>query len=406
MGYQSNRMVIRFFSYFYPPCIGGGETILQGQAEGLASRGHTVHVHTTCYADISCTKIVASGTSVENGVQVHRRPSFVLPFHNPLEKDAITPLFLPDSLAQAELLVCVGYPSLHLELLVERRKRGKTPLIVQNYITADFLKEILAGQGGLNKKIRARYWKSWVSHRLKAADCVIADSPGAAIALKQSLGLENVVVHIGMAADPQEFAAVTPEQSRLAKEKLGITRPYILAPSRISRQKGADLLIEAFKRLKRPDLQLVICGPVNEPEFFEQLTILAAPLGNQVRFGELPRELFVALIKGARCVALPSRGETVGGVVFEAMLAGVPVVVSDAVEAAREDYMRGLPGLFAAESVPALEGALKEVLEASPEARAARVQAGKSMVEQRFTWEASVDRLQELYLKVVEKSHA
>lgn len=396
-------MIIRFYSYFYPPCIGGGETILHAQATGLARRGHTVHVHTSNYTNIACTSTTTPGTTVESGVTVHRRPGFLLPFHNPLEKDIVSPLFLPDALARADINICVGFPSLHLDLLIARRKRGKTPLVVQNYITAEFLHEILAAQGGLNKKIRALYWKKWVQPRLAAADMVLADSPGAAQALQTALNLPNVTCHIGMAADPQEFAAITPAQRQEARKRLGITAPrYVLAPSRVSRQKGADLLIEALKARLGPDLQLVVCGPVNEPDYFAGLQAQAAEIPGRVLFGQLPRELFVALIADAALVALPSRGETVGGVVFEAMCAGVPVVVSDAVEAASQDYMKGLPGLFASENVPDLQRALAEVLDA-PDVKP-RIAKAQAMVRQRFTWDASMDRLWSLYLPLVERS--
>ena len=46
-----NPMRIRFYAYFYPPCVGGGEVILQHQAEELVRRGHEVHVHVTPYTN-------------------------------------------------------------------------------------------------------------------------------------------------------------------------------------------------------------------------------------------------------------------------------------------------------------------------------------------------------------------
>lgn len=392
-------MLIRFYAYFYPPCIGGGEVILQHQAEGLVKRGHQVHVHTTCYANIACSSTVPAGSRIENGVHVHRRRSFLLPFHNPLEKDAVTPSFLADTLGPLDLAVCVGFPSLHLDLLRLRWRYRPFPLVVQNYITADFLKEILGGQGGLNKRLRARYWRHHVKPALQASQLVLADSPGAGAALRSSLGLSNVQVHIGMAVDPAEFDAVAPETLAALRERLGLGKArYLLAPSRVSRQKGADLLIQAAEPLLGPDLKLVICGPVNEPEFLAQIKTLAAPLGEKVKICELERKDFVALIKGASLLCLPSRGETVGGVVFEGMYAGVPCVVSDAVEAAREDYLSPQTGwLFPSENILALRSALQNALLAPP----AIIQAAKTMVQERFTWEASVARLENLYEEAI-----
>lgn len=393
-------MVLRFFSYFYPPCIGGGEVILQHQAEELARRGWEVHVHTTPYTNLNLSSQVPCGSTVERGVNVHRRRSFALPFHNPLEKDAVTPAFLSDALRKADLLVCVGFPSLHLDWLLPRARFAGIPLVVQNYVTADYLEEILAGKGGLNKMIRARYWQSWTRPQLARANLVIADSPAAGAALRSKLGLSNVAVHIGMAVDPREFQ-ISPDEGAAVREKLGLgDSRIVLAPSRLSRQKGADLLVQAMAPLlrERSDWKLVIAGPVNEADFAEHVRGLAATLGDKVCFTVLPRNELCALLLESEIVALPSRGETVGGVVFEAMYAGALAIVSDAVEAARDDYLQdGVNGLLVpAEDISALRQALQRGMDTDTTVMRA---AGRAMIEARFTWSRSVDRLVTLYEK-------
>lgn len=391
-------MVVRFYSYFYPPCIGGGEVILQHQAEELARRGWEVHVHTTPYTNLNLTSQTACGSTVEGGVHVHRRRSVPLPFHNPLEKDAVTPAFAADAWRPADLLVCVGFPSLHLDVLSARAQLTGVPLVVQNYITADFLAEILSGQGGVNKRVRAAYWRAWTRRLLRRARLVLADSPAAGAALTDQLGLTNVAVHIGMAVDPREFQ-LSPAEGAAVRAKLGLgDARIVLAPSRLSRQKGADLLVQAIAPLLEADAgwRLVIAGPVNEDGFAEQVRALAAPLGDRVVFTVLPRAELCALMLESDIVVLPSRGETVGGVVFEGMYAGALTIVSDAVEAARDDYLQhGQNGLLVpAEDVPALRAALDRGMHTDTAALRA---AGRAMVEQRFTWARSVDRLLALY---------
>jgi len=389
-------MRIRFYSYFYPPCIGGGEVILHHQAEELVRRGHQVHVHTTPFLNLNLQERGAAGTRTEGGVVVHRRASGVLPFHNPMEKDAVTPAFLADAFLPADLLVCVGYPSFHLDALSGRARQRGTPLGVQNYVTADFLREILAGAGGLNKRIRARYWRRWVRPRLAAARMVLADSPGAAEALRTELALPNVRAHIGMAVDPREFADVSPPDGLAVRARMGLGEDrLILAPSRLSEQKGADLLVEAARPLLGPGWRLVIVGPVNDEAFARRVRALAGG-DPRIHFGELPRRELIALMVESEVVCLPSRGETVGGVVFEGMYAGALAVVSDAVEAARDDYLAdGRAGLLVpAGDVPALRATLRRAMgEDWSEMRA----VGRRLVERRFTWSASVDRLLALY---------
>lgn len=393
---------IRFFSYFYPPCVGGGEVILQHQAEALARRGHAVHVHTTTYTNLNLKQRGESGTRVENGVTVHRHASFALPFRNPLEADAVTPGFLPDLARAADLFVCLGYPSLHLDALSARARLTRTPIVVQNYVTADFLNEILDSGAGLNKRVRAAYWRRWTRPQLARAAMVIADSPAAGRALTERLGLENVRVHIGMAVDPAEFEVPQAARAEVrARLGLGPDR-LILAPSRLSKQKGADLLVRAFAPLARDGWRLVIPGAVNETDFATEVRALAAPLGDRVVFGPVARPELLALFREAEAVVLPSRGETVGGVVFEGMWCGALAIVSDAVEAARDDYLcherNGL--LVPGDDVEALRAALHRAMTEDLSGQRA---AGRRMVEARFTWERSVDRLWKLYEEVIER---
>lgn len=390
-------MQIRYFSYFYPPCIGGGEVILQHQAEGLAGRGHDVHVHTTPFTNLNLAEQVRPGTQVERGVVVHRRRSVAIPFRTPMEKPVWTPAFSADVRLTADLRVAVGFPSLHLGPVLAAGRRTGTPVIAQNYLTAAFLDEILAGEGGPHKRLRAALWRGPVRRQLAACDLVIADSPLAGKALEERLGLDNVRVHIGMAVDPAELAAVGPAEGAAVRARLGLGADRVLlAPSRVSRQKGADLLLDAVGPVLPAGWRVVIAGPVNEAEFVEEVDRRIASLGGRALRTLLPRAELVALMHEADVVCLPSRGETVGGVVFEGMYAGALVVVSDAVEAAALDYLRdGVNGLlFPAGDVGALRAALLRAMTTeSSEMR----RAGREMVEQRFVWSRSVDRLWGLY---------
>ena len=396
-------MLIRFYAYFYPPCIGGGEMILEHQARELARRGHEVHVHCSNFSNIALTETVECGDSTENGVHVHRRKALKLPFSNPLEKDMVLSRFFYEAFLPADLAVCVGYPSQHLDLLsLHKKRRPRVPLIVQNYVTAEFLSEILEGEGGLNKKVRSAYWKTWTRRQLAAADLVIADSPGAAAGLSSQLGLSNVVCHIGMAVDPDEFDAVTDRQrSAIRRElRLGEDR-IILAPSRVSSQKGADLLVQAAGPLLKEGWRLAVIGPVNDAAYYQKVRDLAVPYKERVHFGQLSRPKLMALMKESSIVALPSRGETVGGVVFEGMYAGAAVVVSNAVEAAREDYLKdGVNGVMVpSEDIEALQAALKRLMRSKNKGLIAQ---GRKTVEERFVWSKSVDRLWTHYKKALE----
>ena len=146
---------------------------------------------------------------------------------------------------------------------------------------------------------------------------------------------------------------------------------------------------------------MAIIGPVNDAPFYAQVRNLAEPFKKRIHFGQLARDKFVALLQESDIVVLPSRGETVGGVVFEGMYAGSAVIVSDAVEAAREDYLiDGVNGLLVeSENIEALQDALKRLMKGPNDEMIAQ---GRKTVEDRFVWTKSVDRLWTHYSRAME----
>ena len=116
----------------------------------------------------------------------------------------------------------------------------------------------------------------------------------------------------------------------LARESIGTSfgRPvpyrYILAAGRLRWQKGFDRLMDAFSKIPRPDIHLVIIG---EGEEKVPLMTLAKELRIQARVhvigfvSDIPR-----WYKNADCFVLASRHEGWPNVVMESMENGCPVV--------------------------------------------------------------------------------
>ena len=104
---------------------------------------------------------------------------------------------------------------------------------------------------------------------------------------------------------------------------------YLLVVGRITHEKGFDILIRAFLRLKTEHLKLVIVGGVDaEKAYAERLRALAdSPniLFTGALFGEPLRQLY----SHARLFVLPSREEGFPLTLLEAMNYGLPIVASD-----------------------------------------------------------------------------
>ncbi|WP_248515207.1 glycosyltransferase family 4 protein [Salinarchaeum laminariae] len=98
---------------------------------------------------------------------------------------------------------------------------------------------------------------------------------------------------------------------------------------------------------------------------------------------------------------LPSRNEGVPGVVREALSMGLPVVATD-VGGTREVVRDGETGLLIAPDAPIeIAAALRSIL-GNPDAARAMARRGQSLVEERFSVEAYVDRYEAFLQEVAE----
>jgi glycosyltransferase involved in cell wall biosynthesis len=96
-------------------------------------------------------------------------------------------------------------------------------------------------------------------------------------------------------------------------------------------RKGFDLLVEAFGRVHRqvPAARLRVVGPRGE------LAALLSALdpGSAVAVGPVSQPELAAELRRADCLVLPSRNDSYGMVVAEALASGTPVIVSEMVGA-------------------------------------------------------------------------
>jgi glycosyltransferase involved in cell wall biosynthesis len=161
--------------------------------------------------------------------------------------------------------------------------------------------------------------------------------------------------------------------------------PYILCVSAYKEQKAIDVLIHAFSmvRASRPSLHLVLVGG---GYLREELQALAARIGVQdhIEFrGPQSRSAVAALLRGCEIFVLPSRFETFGIVILEAM-ACEKVVVATSAGGIPEIVESGVNGLLVEpDNAEALAQAIDKVL--SDEALRIRLAAnGSKTARDRF----------------------
>jgi glycosyltransferase involved in cell wall biosynthesis len=105
----------------------------------------------------------------------------------------------------------------------------------------------------------------------------------------------------------------------------------LLFVARIVPIKNLAFLLEALALVKQ-NVQLTIVGPVEDPEYWEQckskISLLPSNISVQVE-GPKQNDLIHLYLKEHHLYTLPSAGESFGHSIFEALLAGRPVLVSD-----------------------------------------------------------------------------
>lgn len=143
---------------------------------------------------------------------------------------------------------------------------------------------------------------------------------------------EFITLQIGRPAeiqvDPIDFEKFRPMDKHKCKEKLGLSpnKRYLIFVGRFLRVRGADLVIEAFRSLRRkhPDLELLMIGGLRDDELFDLVASSQA-----ICLGRLPHDLLPYYYSAADLLVAPSRVEGVGIVnVLEALACGTPVVTT------------------------------------------------------------------------------
>jgi len=129
----------------------------------------------------------------------------------------------------------------------------------------------------------------------------------------------------------------------------------------------------------------------------------ASGVGDRVRF--LPRQVSgadkEALFATARAFALPSLSENFGNVVTEAMIRGLPVVVTERVGAA--EIVKASGGGLVARSGPEDFAAALAGLLASKEQLATMGAKGAAYAQERLTWSGIACRFEDLYTDITRR---
>ena len=191
----------------------------------------------------------------------------------------------------------------------------------------------------------------------------------------------------GISVDPADEHSVAGIRARF-----GISGRYVVWTGTIEPRKNLPVLLDAFERLGRDDVTLVLVGPQG---WNEDLEPRLDRLGRRVvALGFVDDDALRSLYAGADVFCYPSLEEGFGLPVLEAMAQATPVVTSSGT--ATEEVAGDAGVLVDPLDGAALTEALARLLDDERE-RARLGAAGQRRATERFSWAATASALAAVY---------
>lgn len=253
--------------------------------------------------------------------------------------------------------------------------------------------------GGRQERIRNLYtrlrkYSPSLRRCVRSAGLILATNRETATLLKDA-GAENVRMFLdcGLFEQPDVQSPRTAAANR--------TCTFLWA-GRLEHRKGLALALEAFARVRRLPVKLLIAGKGPSRDSYEE-KMRALELEHTVQFlGPVAYERMPALFRGADAFVFTSLRDSFGSVVLEAMSYGLPIVSLDhqGVGAFVPDAAGiKVPVSTPAEVVEALAAAIEKIARCTP----CRLVMGAAALERarQETWAYRVARLTSLYDEVI-----
>lgn len=381
-----------------PDIVGGAETLCRSLAEDLTTHGTTVDVLTTCATDhFTWQDSLQAGEYEIGGVRVRRFPvgardqQRFLGLHTAIDRGASLPYD-----QQAEWMMNSVWSPGVVEASAEYRWLIALPyLFGTTFWTTMAFPERTVIIPCLHDEPHAR--QAVVLDMLVSARGVMLNAYGEGLLLNRLLAghrggvrLQTAPALVGGGFTPEPIP--TPAEVGTFLEGHAAPSGYLLYAGRRERAKGVGDLYDAYRRYRaatddpRP-LALMGSGDLAPPRDIAD---------GIIDFGFVPSEERRLAYAGALALVHPSRLESFGLVLFEAWLAGTPVVVNSDSDVLRAHCEQSAGGLWFSDPDEFVE--CIATLDGDASLRNSLARAGRAYTLERFGWEPVRQR----FIKAIE----
>lgn len=405
-------MRILHIPHAYSPVLGGAELLCQRLSEKLASSGHQVSVFTSDVGDVNGyyqldVKSVRGSTETLNGVMIkrfaycgaryYRLGSRIIGLVPGKRARARIGSHILRSLSQKfseavleeigtfrpDVVMTMPHLVANVQAVLQVHRNECFPLVLIPLVHADWTDSI----------------KREMARACEQADAVVASTAAEARQIQSEWGiLANKVftVWLGVDLPPMSCAA-----HRL---------PHVLFLGRKVPRKGIDHLVAAMRFVwgERPDARLILAGartPQTEPIVRMIASLPQSESERILSLDNVTETTKLELLATATCLVLPSRSESFGIVLLEAMANRTPVVALD-LPIFREVVTTGEDGLLVPPDDPENMAKALLFLLNNPTMAAEMGHRGRDKVARRFTWDQVADRYLLAYeYAIAERGH-
>ena len=338
----------------YPPDVSGAGNFGHRLATGLAERGHDVHV--ICHSQDR-----NSVTTVEDGVTVHRVGSYGNPVHPTFRINAPWQASAAADQLLAEIQPDVVHVQSHFYIgraLINAARKRDIALVATNH----FMPENIFGYLHLPRLFQPAasrvLWRNLIKHYGKA-QMVTAPTPRA-VQLLQDNGFTHRALPVSCGMDVERYRR---RARQFRKHNPDPKTRTVLFVGRLDEEKHIDDLLRAMSLLRtKAATRLEIVGDGSRRAAFEQLAVELG-IADRVHFaGFVSDEELLDAYARADVFCMPSIAELQSLATMEAMSAGTPVVLANAMALPHlvESGQNGR--LYPPRDVHALANAIDEII--------------------------------------------